>query len=355
MQINPEEFCRNVNQAFQIPAAVFNMSGQLVYSCPEFGIRRMDIYLKLADSYTSLAVPSFISKPESPAWIVLPAENRTILIGPVQTGHDPNYIFDDMHEYEEQVLLALAEYFCLEIYGSSMHLHIERIAEAAVIPGSLEYEVDPMPELYESIRAGDIERLNRIVHQASFRSYTSIVMERMQDARTVCQFSLTRCYHIAAECGVSQNELTALITRSQKKAESAHTPAALQSLLVNVMYDHAKLISQMRYHENSPLIRTAKIYISNHVFEQVTVDQIASACAVSRSTLQHRFAEETGITLKQEILNAKVERAKWFLSNTALSCAEISYRLGFSSQSWFISRFSSVCGMTPAAYRKNNS
>ena len=102
----------------------------------------------------------------------------------------------------------------------------------------------------------------------------------------------------------------------------------------------------------SPLINQAIMYIRENIYAQPTVEEIAAHCMTSLSTLQHRFKEETGMSVKEKIRRSKMERACFFLKNTDLSCSDIAYRMGYGSQSYFIKQFRSMTGMTPAEYRK---
>ena len=344
--------CKQIYDAFQIPASVFNADEKLVFACSPFGVRQMEFYLSMAAGVLQHSGPVCLSEANSPAWIVLPCGTDTILIGPVQTGHDPSFLFTMIPEYSDETLVHLAQYFCIQLYGNKdcLQIMVKQKEDTAVL--EITYEVDPMPELYESIRTGNTERLQQLVHMSAFDIYLSMIMATQKEASIVFQFNLTRCYHISQNAGVPYSESTGIVARYQKEAEQAKTPNAFRSLLLNVMYDFTNVIRKMRYYGNSPLVRNARIYIIDHVYEPVSIDAIAEFCSVSRSTLSHRFAKETGLTLKQEILIAKLTRAKWFLENTGLSCADIAYRLGFSSQSWFIRQFRSLYGTTPALWRE---
>ncbi len=72
---------------------------------------------------------------------------------------------------------------------------------------------------------------------------------------------------------------------------------------------------------------------------------------VSISTLQHRFKEETGMSVTDMIRAKKVEKAGFFLKHTNISCGDIAYRMGYGSQSFFIRQFRKVTGITPMEYR----
>lgn len=82
------------------------------------------------------------------------------------------------------------------------------------------------------------------------------------------------------------------------------------------------------------------------------VAEIAGACGFSERYFAKLFREQTGITVAQYIKYSQIAKAKKFLLETDLTLQQISYHLGFSSQSNFSSAFKSVVGMAPGNYRQ---
>ena len=70
---------------------------------------------------------------------------------------------------------------------------------------------------------------------------------------------------------------------------------------------------------------------------------------------QYRFArafkQSTGIPPHQYLLSQRIERAKKLLTLTQLQIADISYQLGFASQSHFAATFRRFTKVTPKVYR----
>ena len=66
-----------------------------------------------------------------------------------------------------------------------------------------------------------------------------------------------------------------------------------------------------------------------------------------------KFRQETGIKVGDYIKQAKTEYAKVALATSNRSIQEIGDALHFGSQSYFSKVFSSIVGMTPAAYRNH--
>ena len=74
---------------------------------------------------------------------------------------------------------------------------------------------------------------------------------------------------------------------------------------------------------------------------------------MSRNSLSGKFKKETGFILSEYILKKKIERAKYLLSMTDYSFADISAYLGFSSQSHFQRTFKKYADVTPGEFKEN--
>lgn len=83
-----------------------------------------------------------------------------------------------------------------------------------------------------------------------------------------------------------------------------------------------------------------------------TVDDLASAGAVSRSNLAQRFTNLVGETPMQYLTNWRMQLAKHFLRQTNLPIAEIASRIGYASEVAFTHAFKRNVGQPPAAWRK---
>lgn len=84
------------------------------------------------------------------------------------------------------------------------------------------------------------------------------------------------------------------------------------------------------------------------------VSEIAGACGFSERYFAKLFREHTGVTVAQYIKYSQIAKAKKLLLETDLTLQQISYHLGFSSQSNFSSAFKSVVGMAPGNFRQTS-
>ncbi len=95
-------------------------------------------------------------------------------------------------------------------------------------------------------------------------------------------------------------------------------------------------------------------YIYSHIYERITVSELATHAGVSKSYLSREFVREIGIPVSNYIREKKVEIAEELLKNSDDSILEIAMKLSFASQSHFIDIFKSITGSTPKQYRSQN-
>lgn len=101
---------------------------------------------------------------------------------------------------------------------------------------------------------------------------------------------------------------------------------------------------------SAPVKRTIH-YIHVHLHDRLKVQEIADEIGISRDYLSTIFTKEVGESLHQYILQEKVKVSKDMLTE-GRSYEQISYDLGFCSETHFIQCFKKVCQMTPGEYKK---
>lgn len=98
-------------------------------------------------------------------------------------------------------------------------------------------------------------------------------------------------------------------------------------------------------------IQNAMLYISEHLAEPVTLDDIARASNLSRSHMSALFKEINGISAYEYLLICRLEKAVGMLRGTKEPILSIAHACGFSNLSNFNRLFRKMTGLTPGAYR----
>ncbi len=94
-------------------------------------------------------------------------------------------------------------------------------------------------------------------------------------------------------------------------------------------------------------------YISIHLREPLTLDQIAVRANLSVSQLNRIFHKNLGVTVMQYITQLRMESAQLILSKFPhLSIKEVMAMVGYNESAHFSRVFSKTFGETPRAYRE---
>lgn len=89
--------------------------------------------------------------------------------------------------------------------------------------------------------------------------------------------------------------------------------------------------------------------------EKVTLADLAAALNVSVRQASRLVQQTFGMSFVEKLTRVRLEQAKFLLTTTALPLEEIAAECGFQSYSYFASCFRAAAGVTPTAFRKNNS
>ena len=108
-------------------------------------------------------------------------------------------------------------------------------------------------------------------------------------------------------------------------------------------------VGKSGYHAELGRLR-AEIYANPK--HKYTVSLLAERVNLSVSYFQHLYKEQFGVSPIADVINSRIEYAKYLLSSTDYSVKAIADELDYPSDIQFIQQFKSVCGISPAVYRK---
>lgn len=106
-----------------------------------------------------------------------------------------------------------------------------------------------------------------------------------------------------------------------------------------------------RINTSADVIEETTAYISEHLCETLTLEQLAKRASLSPYYFTRIFKKETGYTPHEYIIATRVNHAKFLLKNTNISIKEICFLSGFANESSFCSTFKKWENLTPGNYR----
>ena len=93
-------------------------------------------------------------------------------------------------------------------------------------------------------------------------------------------------------------------------------------------------------------------YIQEHYRENITLEDIASAVHLGKSTAMEIFRQGIHQSPVAWLIHFRLKQAAILLSSTEKKITAIADEVGFESSTYFCRRFRKLYGMTPNEYRK---
>jgi AraC family transcriptional regulator len=94
-------------------------------------------------------------------------------------------------------------------------------------------------------------------------------------------------------------------------------------------------------------------YIEEHLSEDISLATLAEVARLSPFHFVRSFKQSFGLPPHRYLNRLRMEQAKIFLGNPAMSVTQIASNMGFSETSSFTTTFRKQIGLTPTAYRRS--
>lgn len=93
-------------------------------------------------------------------------------------------------------------------------------------------------------------------------------------------------------------------------------------------------------------------FVQRNATNDITIRDIAQACACSESTVSHLFKLYMNKSIKKYILETRIKKAKKILLKSDLPITDIALLCGFTNTNYFSTAFKKYVGINPTEYRK---
>lgn len=179
----------------------------------------------------------------------------------------------------------------------------------------------------------------------SFFLFSGKVGEALQDTEAVSIIPLSEAMLRLAN---------RILEESNDKLPFQHalTGAMLSQVMV---YTLRKLSIPERFTEMDPPNAWRTELIDHFFSEELTYGteaQLAEQMHLSRRQLTRVMQTHYGMTFRQKLLAARMDRAGWLLRTTDLTIAQVYSSVGYNSEAAFYQNFKDYYGLTPQQYRK---
>lgn len=161
---------------------------------------------------------------------------------------------------------------------------------------------------------------------------------------------------VMSGCGEDILHLMEMITDNpgQELYNTLELTGTLYRLLsVLVKRSGNKNPTSKRCEDRHKCLRSALDYIAANYPLPISVDDIAAAAAVSRSTLFRLFRTELGAAPSDYLIEYRIEQAKKLLSETDISVTAAARSAGYENNLYFSRAFRKATGMSPTEFRNS--
>lgn len=104
--------------------------------------------------------------------------------------------------------------------------------------------------------------------------------------------------------------------------------------------------------DEDPILSKVYRYVSEHIADSLSIDELAAAASVSRRTLSRVFARSAKVTPSVFVEQVRVDSARKLLEETDAPLKTVAFKCGFHSATHMRTTFSRRLEVTPQQYRQ---
>ena len=209
--------------------------------------------------------------------------------------------------------------------------------------------------LLAAIRRGNLTELEKVLNTA--HPYFRKQLPHRAETEPYIQLPVyVLMRHAAILGGADQRKAYRLYDRAVAMLPSLHSTPEHLSAFIDLAKALCTLSAEAGFgnlHQTHR--RQIEAYISRHLTERITKQDLANLCHVSGRQISRIFEEGFHMPLPEYIHRERIAKAASFLLTSNYTIAEIAGRLGYASQSHFSTTFKKYMGVTPGEYQKDPS
>lgn len=205
--------------------------------------------------------------------------------------------------------------------------------------------------LFSCVQQGDIGKLIEELKNINTSVITGkLSNDNIMQYKYLAVSAITLATRYAIQGGLNEKTAYGFSDHMIMLIDSMHEKNEIVNCLANEMIRLTNMVGKSKIQPvQSPHVRKCICYINENINKKITVSMLSEVCSISPDYLSQLFKEEMGENLSTYITRKKLEVAKDLIAQQK-SSSEICYKLGFSSQSHFITAFKKYYHMTPKEY-----
>ncbi len=208
---------------------------------------------------------------------------------------------------------------------------------------------------YNCVKNGDLDGVNESFNALGSKGFGVLSDDKLRNLKYHLIITIAFITRFCVEGGMERETAYNLSDLYIRRTDKAQTAEQINDLHKSLILDFTRRMSAIKraVPYSKPIIQCFE-YIYNHLNEKITLNTIAESIGLSPAYLSRLFHKETGKTVKEYILDKRIETACNMLMYSEYDAADIGEFLAFSSHSHFIEAFKKRMNMTPREYRNKN-
>ena len=207
--------------------------------------------------------------------------------------------------------------------------------------------------LTKAVARGDREDALKALRKITAQGEKAVLAkEPLRSAKNSMIGSIAFLARAAIQAGVSANHAFSLSDALTQQIEEMTSRNAVLAFEESMLLQYVELVKQRLAQAYSTPIMRVIHYIENRLDKKISLREAAAYAGVHEAYLSARFKKETGFSFSYFITMRKIQESSYFVRHTDYAISQIAYLYGFSSQSYYITSFKKVMGMTPIEYRR---
>lgn len=210
----------------------------------------------------------------------------------------------------------------------------------------------------EAVRLGD-ERLLQYAFAIPVTGHEGkLALDELRSLKNHANLVNVLCSRAAIDGGVSYEEAFRLSDKLFLAVEALTTPEKAFAIRYNIalaftqqVHQHLQQAVTNKLHRQ---VEEAILYIRQHIYDHITVTEVADAVSCHRNYLQRLFRQDTAFSVVDFIHNEKLKVVKELLAYSNESVSNIAELLNFASPSHLCQLFKDQEHMTPLQYRQRH-
>ncbi len=218
--------------------------------------------------------------------------------------------------------------------------------ENTVFHHSITYEKN----IFESIRQGDKKSLLYYINSDPQGEPGVLSSNPLRSKKNLEICIITLATRAAIDGGLEPELAYSLSDSYIQALDITENINDLEYLKVKALCDFTDKVNKIKEFKYPKAIYLCQNYISKHLYENITLSEVAEALGLNKKYLSSLFSKTLNITLTQYVQMQKIKEAKFLLASTNYSILNICELLKFHDQSHFTKVFKKFVGITPKKF-----